>query len=309
MPQNWPAELPQQFDKDGYQDAFSDNRLATGTDLGPALIRSRYTAMPRRIIGVMKMHKWQLNRLRDFWRTDTLDGKLPFIFPDPVFGYGWRRNWVPNSGNDGAVSGNPGTFPLGWSGAGYANGIYRRVAGFGLEAGMEYTDFQLSGTPTGTGVAEITFATAVAAAIGEPWTLSAYTRMVAGSKQNLTRLALIQYSVPVTGNNVSVDILGQITTAALAEQRHEVTWEPVASGMTGISPRFQVTATPGIFMDITVRLGGIQLEKAGYATDFMPTPNDANPICRFAANGRPPMPTFLGGDWWAVNMELELFEK
>jgi hypothetical protein len=307
MPMPWPSELPQQFEKDGYQDAFADNRQNTQTDLGPMLIRSRYSSMPRKLAGVMKMNKTQLIRLRKFWKTDTLDGKLPFLFPDPVFGYGWRRNWIPNSGYAGAVAGNPGTLPTGWSGTGLQNGINKIVAGVGMEGDLQYVDLHFAGTASGTGVGEVIFAPNIAAKAGETWTESAYLRMIAGGKDHVLGAKLITYNTPNTANG-STDFLAKLSSLELKSQRYANTWVTSGGTMTGVSPRIQVVGEPGIFMDITIRVAGVQMEKADYPTEFMFTPNDANPIARFQPGGRPPSPIFLGGVTWGVNIELEIFE-
>jgi hypothetical protein len=69
-----------------------------------------------------------------------------------------------------------------------------------------------------------------------------------------------------------------------------------------------VSGTLGIFIDVTIRVAGIQMEKTNRPTGFMPTPNTGTPITRFAAGGRPPSPVFLGGVTWGVQMEMEIFE-
>jgi len=306
MPMPWPASLPQRFDKDGYQDAFADNRHATQTDLGPALIRSRISSMPRKIAGVMKMDKTQLERLRQFWKVDTLDGKLPFLFPDPVFGTGEYKNYIPNSTYAGAVPGSPGTLPAGWSGAGDQNGVTKRVAEIGVEEGLQYVDIEFAGTATGP--ADIIFAAPPIAAVSDQtWTESLNARLVSGSKVNIDKINVIMYNSPETTSS-GLDIRPQLGPQEMKYQRYAHTWRPSVIGMTGISPRFQVVGTPGIFFTIRIRLAGVQLEKANSASEFIVTPNTGTPITRFAAGGAPPQPTFLGGKTWGVNIELEIFE-
>lgn len=307
MPMPWPDALPQRFDKDGYSDSFADNRQNTQTDLGPALIRSRISSMPRKIAGVMKMNKTQLDRLRQFWKVDTLDGKLPFLFPDPVFGYGERKNWIPNSGYAGAVAGNPGTPPNGWSGVGTQNGISKFIQSMGYEGNLQYVDLHFAGTPSGGGAAEIIFATSIPSVSGQVWTESLYARMVAGDKTNLTAIRLRIHSLPNV-MTVETDILTQLSSAELAHQRYSNSGVLSSSGQTGVTPRIMVAGTLGIFIDITIRVAGIQMEKTDRPTAFMPTPNTATPITRFAAGGRPPSPIFLGGVTWGVQMEMEIFE-
>src|SRR5262245_11235632 len=311
MPMNWPDTLPQQMNKDGDQDAFADNRMATPPDMGPALVRTRFTSMPRRVVGTMLMTKTQLNQLRAFWKYTTLEGKLPFYFPDPMFGTGWRRNWYPNNTYAGAVVGegtDPGTPPNHWTGLGTQNGIFKQLIEKGVE-GYQYVDIRFSGTGTGNGIAEVVFcaSTDIPSASGEEWTHSAYVRMIAGSKTNITNILLIMYNVPTTIAH-STNILDDIGTGSLTSQRYQHTWTPEASGMSGIWGRIRVTAKVGIFSDITLRIAGVQLEKYNKATGLMYTPNTYNPLTRFAAGGRPPMPVFVGGNSYAVTLDLEIFE-
>jgi hypothetical protein len=312
MPQLWPTSLPQQFHADGYQDSFADNRLTTNPELGPALIRSRTSSMPRKLGGVMHMSKAQLIALRYFWRTSTLEGKLPFNFPDPVFGYGWRRNWLPNSSNAGAVIGNPGTLPTSWSGAGVQNGINKSVIGIGVEDGYQYVDLRYSGVPTGTAgswnVAEILFhPAALTAASNQSWTASLHARLIGGSIDNVSHVRIVQYDNPVTTSQ-AINFKDLLDTDLLKDQRYQQTLKMPAAGVNGTWMRFQVYGMVGTSIDLTIRLAAPQLERHDKATAYMQTPNDANPIARFAAGGSPPQPSHLGGDRWAVMMELEIFE-
>lgn len=311
MPMDWPASLPQQFSSNGYQDAFADNRYNTNPELGPALIRSRVTSMPRRLTGVMIMNKTQLDRLRQFWKVDTLDGKLPFLFPDPIFGYGWRRNYIYNTGYAGGVVGNPGTLPTGWGSTGVQNGITKAVVDMGVESGLQYTDVHFSGTPSGGAAAALTFALSpytIVAAGGEAWTESFYARMVAGTKNNITVFGPYMYDTPSGAGGVVNNVLDSLSTLALINQRYSVTMKAAPVGTTGMQPGVYIAAKPGIFMDITIRLAGPQAEKSSKMTDLMPTPNTSRPIARFAAGGRPPQPSFLGGRTWSATLELEIFE-
>ena len=302
----WPASLPQMFSSQGYSDNFSDNRLATNPELGPALVRSRISSMPRRVAGVMVMTKAQLNTLRSFWRYSTLDGKLPFEFPDPVFGYGWRRNWVPSSGTAGAVEGSPGTLPNGWGPIGVQNGIYKEVREVGYEGSLAYVDVNFSGSATGD--TNIYFYTpAIAAASGETWTQSFYCRYLAGDLAYITHIYMLMQNSPYSIQQV-LDILPVTTTASLASQRRQQTWKPVATGMSGIMSYIHLDVTPGHFIDVTLRISSPQMEKTKAATAYMATPNTANPLSRFAPGGRPPAPSFLGGNAWSVAMEIEMYE-
>ena len=309
MPQSWPSELPQRFSKDGYSDSFADNRIATNPDLGPALIRSRVSSMPRPVTGVMVMSRVQLERLRKFWKTDTLDGKLPFIFPDPTFGFGSAWNYIPYSGNTGATTDpTPGTLPTGWSGLGMQNGIYKEVVGAGVESGLEYVDVHFSGVGEASAAAEISFVSAATARAGETWVLAANSRLVGGSKTNVTLVGMHMYDSPTTVSSGLTNFLTSISTDSLINQRYATkAWRIPTPGATGIRPFYRVTGKVGLLSDITLRIAAPQLEKGtSAATRYIPTPNTGRPTARFA--GGPPSPSFLGGDAWSVNINLEIFE-
>jgi len=297
--------LPQQFTRDGFQDSFADNRLATNAEVGPALIRSRMTAMARPVTGVMHMTKTQLERLRKFWKTDTLDGKLPFYFPDPIFGYGWRRNLIPNSTQVGAAVGVPGTLPTGWVGGTTQNGIAREVEGFSTEGGIPYIDLRFNGYATSGLIHDVTYVSSAPTSTGR-FTHSNYVRLIAGTTVNVSMIQLVMVSTPSASN--LFDILPKLTNEALVTQRHQHSWTPTVTGLSAMQSRIRVRAVVGLLVDITLRIGGVQMEKAPSATEFMPTPGDTMPVTRFRPGGAPPQPLHMGGDVWAVNMELEIFE-
>jgi hypothetical protein len=309
MPQLWPESLPQQFDKEGYQDSFADNRLMTNPELGPSLIRSRYSSMSRKLGGVMKMNKSQLNTLRNFWKVSTLDGKLPFNFPDPIFGYGGRRNWIPNSTNSGATVGNPGTLPTGWASLGAQNGIVKTVLDVGYEGSLSYIDIRFAGIPTGSAYADIYFnSPPVVAHSGERWSGAIYSRLIGGDITTIKILRLYAYTSPdSSGTGVAYkDFQTELNVDPLATQRYVAEGVVAPVGTTGATLRFNIFGVEGQEINVIIRFAGPQLEKSAHITSYMQTPNTANPIARFGQV--PPQPSFIGGQTWAVNMQLEIFE-
>jgi hypothetical protein len=112
----------------------------------------------------------------------------------------------------GAVAGTPGTLPTNWTGLATVDFLDRRIAGVGVENGITYIDVQYSGTagPIGGNVTVLTFDSNsfIGAANGQTWTASLYTKLVAGSLNNVSLLALnIRYSTSggllVTNQNVA----------------------------------------------------------------------------------------------------------
>ena len=79
---SWPPELPQKFLIEGYSETPGDNVLREQMDVGPAKVRRRSTTAPVRISGQMLMTLEQLKRFRQFYRSETFDGTVPFLFAD-----------------------------------------------------------------------------------------------------------------------------------------------------------------------------------------------------------------------------------
>lgn len=86
MVDTWPATLPQYLLADGFAQSFGDGRLRTRTDMGPAKVRRRSTAVPAPLQGQMIMDSSQFATFRAFVSVTLSDGVLPFTFPDPVAG-------------------------------------------------------------------------------------------------------------------------------------------------------------------------------------------------------------------------------
>jgi hypothetical protein len=95
----WPAELPQLFERDGYQPpATPDGRLMTATDIGPGKVRPRTSALPRPVAGTMRMTYEQADILEAFVRDDLAKGSLPFVFPAQGAATGTWLVMIPKDG-------------------------------------------------------------------------------------------------------------------------------------------------------------------------------------------------------------------
>lgn len=79
---DWPAGLPQRFERQGYKDSPADNRVVTETDIGPPKKRRRSTIGIKTMSGTMKMTAAQLEDLEEFY-YETVQETLPFNFPHP----------------------------------------------------------------------------------------------------------------------------------------------------------------------------------------------------------------------------------
>lgn len=82
----WPATLPQQFLRDGFEGTSADNIIASSVSTGPAKTRRRTTAAVRPLSGTMIMTSAQLATFRAFVSTTIAERSRPFTFPDPYGG-------------------------------------------------------------------------------------------------------------------------------------------------------------------------------------------------------------------------------
>ena len=81
----WPADLPQEFEAQGFRDELPDDELIRSDIESPAekTRRAPYRANTSPISGQMAVTADQWDELIDFYRNDIADGALEFDFPDP----------------------------------------------------------------------------------------------------------------------------------------------------------------------------------------------------------------------------------
>jgi hypothetical protein len=171
-------------------------------------------------------------------------------------------NHIANPRASGAVAGSPGTVPTGWTVTGSASGITRTIAAVGTDDGIPYVDIRLVGTASATQVFQIFFvsATSVVAAVGETWTCAVYAKVAAGAVTGTTySVNLLEAggsSTPSTSQTFTP------TTADLYTQRISVTRTVTVANTAYIRGRILVTVTNGATIDVTIRVGAPQMEKA-----------------------------------------------
>lgn len=187
---------------------------------------------------------------------------------------GTTRNEVRNGDARGAVAGvigSGGSAPTNWAFT-TGDGVTREIVGTGVEAGVSYVDVRFSGTPTANFTA-LNFETTsqVAVAEGEVWTASYFYRLVAGSATNLaalmTRLAQIQAGVVISTATTA-------TTLPDSQWRRATytrTLTDTTPDTTRLRPAIYLSLTVGQPIDITLRLGNAQLERAATASRYIPT--------------------------------------
>ena len=116
-------------------------------------------------------------------------------------------------------------------------------------------------------------ATSISAATGQAWTGSLYWRVAAGSAAGFASFQMFIRECTATGVNVRDNIVGLTapTGAGLNSQR-AVALVALSGGGTVamVQPRYICNVTAGA-IDLTLRIGGIQLEQGAGASSFVIT--------------------------------------
>lgn len=103
----WPDSLPKMFMLDGLSGEEPDVNLRQGVDIGPEMVRPRFTAAAVPITGQMLCTTEQKAVFTAFYRSTLRRGSLPFIWTDPsdetqgVFRFNggftwssWQGRWI-----------------------------------------------------------------------------------------------------------------------------------------------------------------------------------------------------------------------
>jgi hypothetical protein len=193
----------------------------------------------------------------DTARIDYSDGHAALLVEEA------RTNVVTRSSHTDA-------FP--WSDGSTANGITATIAGTGFEGAVPYVDYALSGTATSTTANPFanTSYGIVAAAVGEVWTASVYTKLISGVWPN----GIFQGGVFELGAGNAYlrgSGGGEVPGAA---QRHVVTRTLTGPDLVNVRSSVQMAGmVPGVttFSGQVIRIWGWQLEKGGNATSLIQT--------------------------------------
>lgn len=167
-------------------------------------------------------------------------------------------NHIRNNTNVGAVAGTV-TLPNNWSVLTSA-GLSREVVGLGTQGGLPFMDLRLFGTANTAGPFQLAVeaASAIAAAPGETWTLSAFVQMITITAPPLsTRLRLREDSS--TGTNLAVREATVASTEAL--DRFQGTFVLANSSTAYARPGFAFGLVNGGTYDFTVRISLASLEQ------------------------------------------------
>jgi hypothetical protein len=185
-----------------------------------------------------------------------------------------RTNRIRNNTMVGAVAGTPGTLPTNWpfQSAGGA-GLAVTIVGTGIEAGIRYLDWKVSGTATSNTSATISFGRGNALT-GQTWTTSSYVKLAAGTLTGVTRTYLSLIEETSGGAFVAGEFftIGPPTNASLITQRGSGT-RTFSGGATValVRTNLSVDVSNGSTVDLTLRTGLPQLEQGAFATSVIPT--------------------------------------
>jgi hypothetical protein len=154
------------------------------------------------------------------------------------------------------------------------NGVTSSVVGTGTEDGIDYVDVRFVGTPTtnavsADGVLWMNGTSRMAVSEGVNYTISAYCRRVSGTAV----IPQIYLCWEAAGNTfLSLASLNlSMTASTLARDRQ---WITGAAPATAITARVALAIgglSIGVALDVTLRIGGAQVEAKGFPTSYIPT--------------------------------------
>lgn len=182
--------------------------------------------------------------------------------------------------NNTAQGGSAAAIPTNWFQSAGTTGLTITRIGAGVENGIDYYEWRVNGTATGT--ASVTFgfesSNACAALTGQTWTASVYHRISAGSAANINLFKMTVAENDSAGTFVAgaVTNITTPTTAALSTQRPQAT-RTFTGGATVANAQqsYSLDVTTGAVVDITLRFGLPQLEQSSFASSAIRTTGTA----------------------------------
>lgn len=197
-----------------------------------------------------------------------------------------RTNVIRNPRLEGAVI--SGSLPTNWSTASQPPGSTGIITGIGVENGLNYIDFRITGNSSG-GAYTVRFDTngnPMANAIsGQTWTGSCYVKLISGTMANITNVQLIspELSSTLTGLLTHSGPVVIPTGSALSSQPLVYTFTTTQPTCTYINLDFAVNLIASTTANATFRISGPQLELGNTVTSLiLPPIGNANAATRLA---------------------------
>jgi len=202
---------------------------------------------------------------------------VPFIEYDPATGacLGWRvwdvvLNNTRNNTMTGVVAGTPGSLPTNWSQFFPISGVTRTIVGTGTENGIDYLDLRLAGTPSAAGSYFLQFDTntSAVASNGQTWTSSVFLKLASGSLAGINTVLVSTSNRNSLGNVIAAGSTSVTVTSNLRRFSNTYT---NADASTAYEIGLIELQLSGAAVDITLRVGLPQLERAGSAGPVVKT--------------------------------------
>lgn len=185
-----------------------------------------------------------------------------------------RTNYVTNNTSVSAVSGvigSGGSLPSGWGHN--LRGLSLQITRDVDPRGIPSVRLRFSGIPSSTGSVYVTFNSnnTTTTLNGDSWTNSFYARLVSGDWTNTTSQ---QTSVNVFSSGLSwlqTICISSVVGLSSVLTRYTVTGTVSNASAAYVQPLFQMNVTSGLAVDVEFDIGGIQIEKAPFASSLILT--------------------------------------
>lgn len=175
-----------------------------------------------------------------------------------------RKNYIRNNAMRGAA--NPSTLPTNWQNISSPGGVSTTI-NVGVEFGMEYIEFAISGTTTNTNawVRGFEGSTVIASSVGAVENTSAFVKIVGGDLTNINYIRFRNSEMDSGGsilqNGVGTDFSASIPTSG-SPKRFSATRTMANASTAFVRPALDIgTNGSGLAINLTIRIYRPQHEK------------------------------------------------
>lgn len=206
----------------------------------------------------------------DVSRFDYAAGTVQGLLVEPQF-----INALRNSSMSGAVAGTPGALPTNWTFAAGSTGIASQVVGLATESGLPCIDVRFYGTAASTSSFSLRFdaGNVIASLPGQVWTLSSFSKIVAGSTAGISAISHLFVENKTGGSFATSGTTAFVPSSSL--QRFAAARTLTDATGVFVTGGISVVVLSGQSVDITLRIGLPQLGQGAIATSPVPTSGSA----------------------------------